>query len=144
MKPLNYISLSLRGTSGERDGERDTSSPLALSSTSWKRGRRTSARFRGAMLKIFSGNSHPDPHWENREYRRSSRRTALNSPLPYSQLFCLLLWIATVATLPAADPFEEMVRSTDPLTPDEQQKKFHLPPGFEIRLVAARSEERRG
>src|SRR5688572_964326 len=37
----------------------------------------------------------------------------------------------------AADPFAEGVRPTDPLTPAEQQKKFKLPPGFEIQLVAA-------
>jgi len=37
----------------------------------------------------------------------------------------------------AADPFAENVRTTDPLTPAEQRKKFHLPPGFEIQLVAA-------
>jgi putative heme-binding domain-containing protein len=36
----------------------------------------------------------------------------------------------------AADPFAEGVRPTDPLPPGEQQKKFYLPPGFEIQLVA--------
>jgi len=36
-----------------------------------------------------------------------------------------------------ADPFAEFVRSTDPLTPQEEVKSFHLPPGFEIQLVAA-------
>jgi putative heme-binding domain-containing protein len=30
-----------------------------------------------------------------------------------------------------------LVVSTDPLPPQEQQKRFHLPPGFEIQLVAA-------
>jgi hypothetical protein len=29
------------------------------------------------------------------------------------------------------------VAETDPLSPAEQQKKFHLPPGFEIQLVAS-------
>jgi len=37
----------------------------------------------------------------------------------------------------AADPFSEGVRSTPWLSPEDQQKKFHLPPGFEIQLVAA-------
>jgi putative heme-binding domain-containing protein len=37
----------------------------------------------------------------------------------------------------AADPFAEGVRPTDPLPPVEQQKKFKLPPGFEIQLVAS-------
>ena len=36
-----------------------------------------------------------------------------------------------------ADDFSELIRSTGPLTPAEQRTKFHLPPGFEIDLVAA-------
>lgn len=39
----------------------------------------------------------------------------------------------TVSQLVAGPP----VAPTDPLTPQEQQKKFKLPPGFEIQLVAA-------
>lgn len=35
------------------------------------------------------------------------------------------------------DVFSEVIRSTEPLTPAEQQAKFHLPPGFEIDLIAA-------
>ncbi|HEU0010953.1 MAG TPA: c-type cytochrome [Verrucomicrobiae bacterium] len=35
------------------------------------------------------------------------------------------------------DPFAENVRTTPWLKPEEQQKSFHLPPGFEIQLVAA-------
>ena len=31
----------------------------------------------------------------------------------------------------------DIVRKTEPLTPEEEQKAFHLPPGFEIELVAA-------
>ncbi len=37
----------------------------------------------------------------------------------------------------AADPFAENIRTTAPLTPEQQQKTFRLPPGFEIQLVAA-------
>jgi putative heme-binding domain-containing protein len=40
----------------------------------------------------------------------------------------------------AADPFADFVRQTDPLTPADEQKKFHLPPGFEIQLVASEPE----
>jgi putative heme-binding domain-containing protein len=36
-----------------------------------------------------------------------------------------------------------LVVTTDPLTPEEQQKKFHLPPGFEIQLVAAEPDVRK-
>src|SRR5438552_8511494 len=37
----------------------------------------------------------------------------------------------------AADPFTENVRTTPALTPEQEQKSFRLPPGFEIQLVAA-------
>src|SRR6266480_333229 len=39
--------------------------------------------------------------------------------------------------LHAADPFAENVRPTEALSPEQEQKSFHLPPGFEIQLVAA-------
>ncbi len=45
-------------------------------------------------------------------------------------LFCL------VAANAAAEDFP-LVVDTPPLSPEEQQKTFHLPPGFEIQLVAA-------
>src|SRR6266850_1568106 len=35
------------------------------------------------------------------------------------------------------DPFADVVRSTDPLTPAEELKSFHLPPGFEAQLFAS-------
>lgn len=35
------------------------------------------------------------------------------------------------------DPFAENVRTTEPLSPEEAQRAFQLPPGFEIQLVAA-------
>jgi len=35
-----------------------------------------------------------------------------------------------------ADQFEEVIRKTAPLPPEQEQKAFHLPPGFEIDLVA--------
>src|ERR1043166_8949123 len=41
------------------------------------------------------------------------------------------------------DPFAENVRTTDPLTPEEQQKKFRVPPGFEVQLVAAEPQLRK-
>ncbi|MDP1796008.1 MAG: hypothetical protein Q8K78_00930, partial [Planctomycetaceae bacterium] len=43
------------------------------------------------------------------------------------------LLVIMTATLSAGPPVAE----TDPLTPAEQIKKFHLPPGFEIQLVAS-------
>lgn len=50
--------------------------------------------------------------------------------------FCLPL-LVTVSALSADDPFAESIRKTDPLPPAQEQKTFHLPPGFEIQLVAA-------
>jgi len=57
---------------------------------------------------------------------------------------CLTAAIAVVAnaalTAPVRaddNPFASQVRSTEPLAPAEQLKLFHLPPGFEIELVAA-------
>lgn len=37
----------------------------------------------------------------------------------------------------AADPFAENVRTTEPLSPADELKSFHLPPGFEIQLFAS-------
>ena len=52
--------------------------------------------------------------------------------------------LLTAAKLFAAnDPFAEGVRTTDPLTPEEQQKTFNLPPGFTVQLVAAEPQLRK-
>src|ERR1043166_5314560 len=42
--------------------------------------------------------------------------------------------------LHAADPFSDLIRKTDPLTPDQERLALHLPPGFEIQLVASEPE----
>jgi len=42
--------------------------------------------------------------------------------------------------LVAEDEFALGVRTTEPETPAEQRKRFHLPPGFEIQLVATEPE----
>ncbi len=43
----------------------------------------------------------------------------------------------------APDPFGEGVRTTEPLTPEQQIKLFHVPPGFEVQLVAAEPDLRK-
>ena len=51
--------------------------------------------------------------------------------------------IASLALLLSANPvmaqgngsFDDFIRKTDPQTPAEERKSFHLPPGFEIQLV---------
>src|ERR1043166_6362792 len=37
----------------------------------------------------------------------------------------------------AADPFAENIRATEPLTPELGRQAFHVPPGFEVELVAS-------
>jgi len=46
-----------------------------------------------------------------------------------------LLLVLTTTLSGADDPFAAGVRTTDPLTPEQEQKTFHLPPGFEMQLV---------
>ena len=41
------------------------------------------------------------------------------------------------------DPFQELVRPTEPLTPEQERAAFHLPPGFEIQLVASEPDLRK-
>jgi putative heme-binding domain-containing protein len=49
----------------------------------------------------------------------------------------MFLPVLPVLRLMAANPFAENVRPTEPLPPDLEQASFHLPPGFEVQLVAA-------
>src|SRR5213079_1619194 len=61
-------------------------------------------------------------------------RTLLRQPRVLVQLIGLLMPLLKTM---AANPFAENVRPTEALTPEQEQKSFHLPPGFEIQLVAA-------
>src|SRR6266540_2136439 len=49
-------------------------------------------------------------------------------------------WTMSLTPLHAADPFAQNVRTTPWQSPEEEQKSFHLPPGFEIQLFAAEPE----
>lgn len=55
---------------------------------------------------------------------------------------CVLMALMPAMRVASAqdDPFAAGVRATDPLTPDQQRRAFHLPPGFTIELVAAEPE----
>src|SRR5262245_36073115 len=70
--------------------------------------------------------------------RRNFLHNSANTMKSAALLFALSLCI-----LRAADPFAENVRTSDPLLPEEQLKKFRLPPGFEIQLVAAEPDLRK-
>ena len=52
-------------------------------------------------------------------------------------LSTVVLILAFAAHVMAATPFEENIRKTEPLTPQEEQKTFHLPDGFQIQLIAS-------
>src|SRR5215468_4347450 len=57
--------------------------------------------------------------------------------------FLTLLAIAftlTSSALYASDPFAANIRTTDPLPPEQERLAFHVPPGFEIQLVASEPE----
>lgn len=49
----------------------------------------------------------------------------------------IVLALGLLSNAFAADPFAENIRKTEPLTLAQEQQAFHLPPGFEIQLVAA-------
>ena len=48
--------------------------------------------------------------------------------------FSIGLLLTVCGPVVAQPPPPQLVAETDPLSPAEQQKKFHLPPGFEIEL----------
>jgi putative heme-binding domain-containing protein len=52
-------------------------------------------------------------------------------------VYFFLLGISGAFAAEPADPFEDVIRKTDPLTPAQERHAFHLPPGFEIQLVAS-------
>ncbi len=54
-----------------------------------------------------------------------------------------LLLAAPIFSAEKKDPFEELIRPTDPLTPEQERAAFHLPPGFEIQLVASEPDLRK-
>src|SRR5262245_37328100 len=41
------------------------------------------------------------------------------------------------------DPYGDFIAKTDPRSPADEQKSFHLPPGFEIQLVASEPDIRK-
>ena len=66
----------------------------------------------------------------------------MKSPLLSASLLPLL-FAGLVSAAPAPKLFTEGVRATEPLSPEEQRLKFHLPDGFKIQLVAAEPEVRK-
>src|SRR3989442_717942 len=54
-----------------------------------------------------------------------------------SAVAVLVLPLVPGRSQPPKDKYAQHIAPTGPRTPQEQQKLFHLPPGFEIQLVAA-------
>lgn len=52
-------------------------------------------------------------------------------------LLSTLALVSSLSSLTAQDAWDALVRGTDARTPQEQRAGFHLPPGFEIQLVAS-------
>src|SRR5438105_3994193 len=50
---------------------------------------------------------------------------------------CLLLGSPVARPQDQADPYAAHVSRAEPRSPEEERKGFHLPPGFDIQLVAA-------
>src|SRR5262245_54224542 len=70
-------------------------------------------------------------------FQPSTRKTFIPRFLLATSL-CAVTGLFSVQA--ADDAFAQTVRKTDPLTPQQEKQSFHLPPGFEIQLVAAEPE----
>ncbi|MDX1952697.1 MAG: c-type cytochrome [Verrucomicrobiota bacterium] len=58
------------------------------------------------------------------------------SAMPFISV-SLLFSLCALFCVYGADPFAENVRTSEPLTPEAQQKTFHVPDGFEVQLVTS-------
>src|SRR5438445_10010340 len=56
------------------------------------------------------------------------------------QLLACCAFLTGVCLVYAANPFEDVIRKTEPLSPEQERICFHLPPGFEAQLVASEPE----
>ncbi len=64
---------------------------------------------------------------------------ALIQPMKHLSLLLAL----SASAFAANDPFAELVRPTEPQTPEQERAAFHLPPGFDIQLVASEPDLRK-
>ena len=63
--------------------------------------------------------------------------------LSFAVALSFVISTSAFAAAPNEELFKAGVRTTDPLSPAEQLKTFHLPPGFEMQLVAAEPDLRK-
>lgn len=72
-----------------------------------------------------------------------ARTNAVSKPMRLTLAVLTVPLLLSAAYAAESDPFAEGVRTTEPLTPEQQQKTFQLPPGFEIELVTAEPKIRK-
>src|SRR6266404_4608366 len=58
-------------------------------------------------------------------------------------LWLLVVFVGGLANFTCPVLAQEYIAPTEALTAQEERKKFHLPPGFEIQLVAAEPDVRK-
>lgn len=68
---------------------------------------------------------------------RRDRVPASTRPAGVVWVMGMMLLLGVRAQAASSDPFAENVRTTDPLTPEQEVRTFHLPPGFEAELVVS-------
>jgi putative heme-binding domain-containing protein len=73
---------------------------------------------------------------------RTEMKSAFENQLRqiHSHFFFVLCTFATASGTQAASVFDDYVRVTAALTPQQELTNFHLPPGFEMQLVASEPE----
>src|SRR5438067_13272338 len=66
----------------------------------------------------------------------------VEASMRYAWIGASLLWVAFLVgagndSWASQEPYGDFIAKSPPRTPAEEQKCFHLPPGFEIELVAS-------
>src|SRR5579859_7418998 len=56
---------------------------------------------------------------------------------PFALRLAASLMLSVAAQAVPDNPFADIIRKTEPQTPEQERQKFHLPPGFEVELVAS-------
>src|SRR6266853_6169512 len=68
-------------------------------------------------------------------------KSAFDRPTRIRPDLVFLLCVFTAASMAeAASVFDDYIRVTEALTPQQELTNFHLPPGFEIQLIASEPE----
>src|SRR6516164_9629213 len=66
-----------------------------------------------------------------------------NQPMLKCLASLIVCLVAAGSLMAQKDPYAEFIAQTKPRTPEEERKGFHVPPGFEVQLVAAEPDVRK-